>query len=402
MLRVIGLMSGTSLDGVDAAWLETDGERIAAFGPTLTLPYDDRLRADLRRILTLAPTLDPADRRLKTVEARLTEYHIRAVAALDRPADLVGFHGQTILHQPEQRRTWQIGNAEELAWRTGVKVAWDFRSADVAAGGQGAPLAPALHAALARDLPKPLAVLNLGGVGNVTWIGSAEADDGAAASAGGQVGGGLVAFDTGPGNGPLDDWVTRHTGERFDRDGALARAGQVDRTVLGQLLAHPYFARPAPKSLDRLDFATSLAASGLDALSPADGAATLVAFTAEAVALAPLPAAPLHWLVTGGGRHNPSIMAALRAVLRVPVEPVESVGWDGDALEAQCFGFLAARVAAGLPISFPGTTGVAQPMTGGRMAPVPTPLHMQSIPLPPSAGEDASPVIASAAKQSPA
>jgi anhydro-N-acetylmuramic acid kinase len=224
-----------------------------------------------------------------------------------------------------------------------------------------------LHAALARELPKPLAVLNVGGVGNVTWIGGAETHDGGAAGAGGEVGDGLVAFDTGPGNGPLDDWVARHTGERFDRDGALARSGQVDRAVLGQLLAHPYFARPAPKSLDRLDFAVALAASGLDALSLADGAATLVAVTAEAVALAPLPAPPTRWLVTGGGRHNPAIMAALRGALRVPVEQVEAVGWDGDALEAQCFGFLAARVAAGLPISFPGTTGVPRPMAGGRL-----------------------------------
>jgi anhydro-N-acetylmuramic acid kinase len=372
MLRTIGLMSGTSLDGVDAAWLETDGDQVAAFGPTLTLPYDDRLRADLRRILTLAPTLDPADRRLKTVEARLTEYHVRAVAALGRETDLIGFHGQTILHQPEHRRTWQIGNAEELAWRTGTLVAWDFRSADVAAGGQGAPLAPAYHAALARDLPKPLAVLNLGGVANVTWIGtdaagSARTDEATHAA------GALVAFDTGPGNGPLDDWVARHTGTRFDRDGGLARAGRVDGAVLARLLRHPYFFRPAPKSLDRLDFASALGVSGLDALSAADGAATLVAFTAEAVALAGLPAPPLRWLVTGGGRHNPAIMAALSAALGVPVEPVEAVGWDGDALEAQCFGFLAARVAAGLPISFPGTTGVPRPMTGGRLTSSPLP-----------------------------
>jgi len=386
MLRTIGLMSGTSLDGVDAAWLETDGQLIAGFGPTLTLPYDDRLRADLRRILSVAPALDPADRRLKTVEARLTEYHVRAVAALGREADLIGFHGQTILHQPEHRRTWQIGNAEELAWRTGVRVAWDFRTADVAAGGQGAPLAPAYHAALARDLPRPLAVLNLGGVGNVTWIGEASDGGGPSSARAGadaplvafDTGPGdgllLVAFDTGPGNGPLDDWVARHTGQRFDRDGALARTGRVDRTVLGTLLAHPYFSRPAPKSLDRLDFAAALGASGLDALSPADGAATLVAFTAEAVALAPLPAPPLRWLVTGGGRHNPALMAALRAALGVPVEPVEAVGWDGDALEAQCFGFLAARVAAGLPISFPGTTGAPRPMIGGRLTHNPSPV----------------------------
>ena len=353
MLRTIGLMSGTSLDGVDAAWLETDGERIGAFGPVLTLPYDHRLRADLRRILDHAPTLDPADRRLKSAEARLTEYHARAVAALGREADLIGFHGQTILHQPDRRRTWQIGDARELAWRTGIPVAHDFRSADVAAGGQGAPLAPAYHAALARDVARPLAVLNIGGVANVTFIGA----DGE-----------LIAFDTGPGNGPLDDWTARHTGAAFDRDGALAHSGQVDAGVLKRLLSDPYFSRPPPKSLDRLDFAASLAASGLAQLSAADGAATLVAFTAAAVAAGPLPAKPRRWLVTGGGRHNPAIMTALRTRLGVPVDPVEALGWDGDALEAQCFGFLAARVRAGLPLSYPGTTGVPRPMTGGRIS----------------------------------
>jgi anhydro-N-acetylmuramic acid kinase len=358
MLRVIGLMSGTSLDGVDAAWLETDGERIGALGPRLTLPYDDRLRSDLRRLLDHAPTLAADDRRVKTAAMRLTEYHARAVAAIGRPADLIGFHGQTILHQPKlhqpgQGRTWQIGDATWLAWRTGVRVAWDFRSADVAAGGEGAPFAPAYHAALASALPRPLAVLNIGGVANVTWIGA----DGS-----------LLACDSGPGNGPLDDWVARHTAAAFDQDGALARAGTVDRVVLGRLLDDPYFARSAPKSLDRLDFAKTLAASGIEALSPADGAATLVAFTAAAVAATKLPAPPLRWLVGGGGRHNPAIMQALRDALGAPVEPVEAVGWDGDALEAQCFGFLAARVAASLPLSFPGTTGVSQPQSGGQVA----------------------------------
>jgi anhydro-N-acetylmuramic acid kinase len=357
MLRTIGLMSGTSLDGVDAAWLTTDGERIGEFGPTLTLAYDERLRADLRRILDQAPTLHPDDPRLKTATARLTEYHVRAVAALGRQADLIGFHGQTILHQPDKRRTWQIGDAVELAWRTGVPVAWDFRSADVAVGGQGAPFAPVYHAALARGLATPLAVLNIGGVANVTWIGA----DGR-----------LVAFDTGPGNGPLDDWISRRSGVAFDRDGAIARSGRVDPVVLRRLLAHRYFSLPPPKSLDRLDFAAALAASGLAALSPADGAATLVAFTAGAVAAAPLPAPPLRWVVSGGGRHNPAIMAALRDLLAVPVDPVEALGWNGDALEAQCFGFLAVRTKLGLPISFPGTTGIPVPMQGGRMT-SPTP-----------------------------
>ena len=372
MLRTIGLMSGTSLDGVDAAWLETDGERIGAFGPTLTVPYDERLRADLRRILDCAPQLDPADRRLRSAAARLTEYHVRAVAALGQAADLIGFHGQTILHQPDRRRTWQIGDAAELAWRTGVPVAHDFRAADVAAGGQGAPLAPVYHAALARAEARPLAVLNVGGVANVTWIGPDDE---------------LIAFDTGPGNGPLDDWIARHAGVPFDRDGAIALSGQTDPRVLARLMAHPYFARPAPKSLDRLDFADALATSGLAALSPADGAATLVAFTAAAVAAAPLPAAPRRWLVTGGGRRNPAIMGALRDRLAAPVDPVEALGWDGDALEAQCFGFLAARVQAGLPISFPGTTGVPAALPGGTIT---RPCNRPPLVIPAQAGTQAS------------
>ena len=353
MLRAIGLMSGTSLDGVDAAWLESDGERIGRLGPALTLPYDDALRADLRRLLEAAPTLAPDDVLLLDVQARVTARHEEAVRALATPADIVGLHGQTILHRPEQHRTWQIGDAGGLARAVGMRVAHDFRSADVAAGGEGAPLAPAYHAALAQGMARPLAVLNIGGVANVTFLGA---------------GGELLACDTGPGNGPLDDWVARHTGAAFDRDGALAGAGRADAAVLARLLADPYLVRPAPKSLDRLDFARALAASGLAALSPADGAATLVAFTAEAVARTPLPATPRRWLVSGGGRRNPALMAALRARLGVPVDAVEAVGWDGDALEAQCFGFLAVRVVRQMPLSFPGTTGVPRPLPGGRVA----------------------------------
>ncbi|HET6610081.1 MAG TPA: anhydro-N-acetylmuramic acid kinase [Rhodopila sp.] len=353
MTRTIGLMSGTSLDGVDAAWIETDGQGIQGFGPTLTIPYDDALRRDLRAILGVAPELAPGDARLLDVERRLTVVHAQAVKAVGQVADVIGFHGQTILHQPDRRRTWQIGDAAMLAAETGLPVAFDFRSADVAAGGQGAPLAPAYHSALARELPKPVAVLNIGGVANVTWIG----EDGA-----------MLAFDTGPGNGPLDDWVERHIGERFDRDGALARSGRVDTAVLHYLLAHPYFGQIPPKSLDRLDFAASLAASGVNALSAEDGAATLAAFTVQAIVCSPLPAAPRRWLVCGGGRRNPILMEGLRQALGVTVDPVDTLGWDGDALEAQCFGFLAARVLAGLPLSFPGTTGVPSPMAGGRVA----------------------------------
>jgi anhydro-N-acetylmuramic acid kinase len=348
MMRTIGLMSGTSLDGVDAAVIETDGVRIGGFGPSLTLPYEPALRERLRTLLDRAAGLAADSAEVFAVSEAVTRRHAEAVAALDAPAEVIGFHGQTILHQPEQGRTWQIGDAALLSRLTGRRVAYDFRSADVAAGGQGAPLAPVFHAALAAGLETPLAVLNIGGVANVTWLHEDE----------------LLAFDTGPGNGPLDDWARQH-GLDCDRDGQISALGVADETVLARLLADPYFARPAPKSLDRLAFGARLADSGLAALSAEDGAATLAAFTVETVARAAFPQAPRRWLVCGGGRHNPTLMAGLRARLGVPVEPVEAVGWDGDALEAQCFGFLAARVVAGLPLSFPGTTGVKQPTLGG-------------------------------------
>lgn len=353
MPRTIGLMSGTSLDGVDAAWLDTDGEAITAIGPASTLPYDASLRAELRLMLDLAPTLAEGDPRLLAVTVRLTDWHARAVEALGCDADLIGFHGQTILHQPDRRRTWQIGDAKMLADRLGVPVAHGFRLDDVAAGGQGAPLVPVYHRALVQGLPRPLAILNIGGVANITWIGPGDE---------------LIAFDTGPGNALLDDWTMRHTGQPFDRDGALATAGIANTAVLTDLLAHPYFRSAAPKSLDRLTFARALASSGLENLPAAEGAATLAAFTVAAIAAAPLPAPPRRWIVCGGGRHNPALMNGLRQSLPGPVDSADVLGWDGDAIEAQCFGYLAARVQMGLPLSFPGTTGVPHPMPGGRIA----------------------------------
>lgn len=364
-------MSGTSLDGVDAAWVETDGEAIARLGPRQTLPYDPALRRDLRTLLTMAQDWDPStaeaaaglgegDWFLRDCIRRLTEHHAAAVEVLGLEADLIGFHGQTILHRPARPGlnrpgfTWQVGDPTLLARMTGISVAYDFRSADVLAGGQGAPLVPVFHAAMAAPLPKPLAVLNLGGVANVTWIGP---------------GGALLAFDTGPANGPLDDWARRHTGNDYDVEGRLAAAGQADGAVLGRLMRHPYLEAPPPKSLDRLDFDRALKEAGAAALSPADGAATLAAFCAVCVAAAArhFPEPPLQWLVAGGGRRNPALMKALAAALEEPVRPVEVAGWDGDALEAQAFGVLAARVARGLPLTFPGTTGAPRPLTGGRI-----------------------------------
>jgi len=340
-------MSGTSLDGIDAAVIESDGDSAVATGRWLTVPYDRDLREALRGTLGgKGPTAD--------IERRLTEAHAAVVQRLiERHAiagvELIGFHGHTILHEPARRRTWQLGDGALLARLTGIDVVGDFRSADVAAGGEGAPFAPIFHAALSATLERPLAVVNIGGVANVTWIG-ATADA-------------LIAFDTGPGNALIDDWVRARTGAAADYDGALAAAGKVDEAQVARFLDQPYFARRPPKSLDRDDFA----AFKLDGLATADGAATLTAITAAAIARARVhfPVPPRRVLVTGGGRHNPVLMQMLAARLALPVAPVEAVGWEGDAIEAQAFAYLALRARAGLPLSFPGTTGVPQPLTGG-------------------------------------
>ena len=347
---VIGLMSGTSMDGIDAALLRTDGEAVAEPRGFVFRPYPPDFRA------RMADALKSPAERAPALEADLTDFHADAVRALlaetgvaASAVALAGFHGHTVLHRPAEGRTWQLGDAGRLARGIGLPVVGDLRMADVAAGGEGAPLAPVYHRALAGDGPRPCAFLNLGGVANVTWIGEGPDD--------------LIAFDTGPANMLLDEWALRHTGKPLDEGGALAMAGQADQAALAALLAAPYFARKPPKSLDRLDF-------GLDAVShlpPADGAATLVAFTVESVAAAldHLPSAPNAWFVGGGGRHNPHLMQSLAARLTVPVEPVEAIGRNGDALEAEAFAYLAARSVKGLPISFPGTTNAPGPLTGG-------------------------------------
>lgn len=349
----IGTMSGTSLDGIDAALVRTDGETVFAAGPAFTIPYDDGQRDRLRAVVDDRGQDQAA---LAAVERELTEAHAEAVARLMAEAGLspdqvtvIGFHGHTVDHRPAERLTRQIGDGAMLARLTGIDVINDFRAADVAAGGEGAPLAPLYHAALAHGLEKPVAVLNIGGVANLTWIGA----DGVP-----------VAFDTGPGNALIDDWVRDATGEAFDHDGGLAASGLADGLVLNRLLDDPYFDRAPPKSLDRADF-------GLDALagmSVEDGAATLVAFTCACVsrALVHVPAPPTRLLVTGGGRHNAIMMESLGLTLALPVEPVEAVGWDGDVLEAEAFAFLAMRSLRALPLSLPTTTGIASPLTGGR------------------------------------
>lgn len=346
-------MSGTSVDGVDVALLETDGERVRSAGAFLTVPYPDQVRRRIRA----AFGAEAPSKATKAAEQAVTEAHTAAVRSWAEQSgtalsslDVVGFHGQTITHRPERRFTWQIGDGAALARAIGVKVVSDLRGADVKAGGQGAPLVPVYHAALAHGLPKPAAVVNIGGVGNVTWIGADDA---------------LLAFDTGPGNAPIDDWCARRAGLRFDIDGALAASGKVDRARVERFSEHRYFAIRPPKSLDRGDFNDSWA----DGLSVADGAATLTRGTARAIALAArhFPAPVAQWVIAGGGARNPTLLKAIAEETRGKVVTADSLGWNGDALEAQAFAFLAVRSLRGLPISFPGTTGAPRPMTGGRL-----------------------------------
>ena len=367
-MRILGFMSGTSLDAVDMAVLETDGEIITGFGPAGERKLDPKVRAlvqtatddartwpwDAPEPASFAPAARAvAEEHLKAAHIFMAQHFLTA-----NDFELVGFHGQTVWHEPPGRtraagRTVQLGDAHWLARELGVPVAYDFRSADVAAGGQGAPLAPVYHDAIRRwsGLDAPMAVLNLGGVGNITLCGS----DGT-----------LTAFDTGPANGMIDLWVQSRTDKRLDEGGRLAKAGRVHEDIVAAYLDHPYFKARGAKSLDRYDFSMDRVAG----LSLEDGAATLTAFAARAVALgvAACPEKPDRIVACGGGRHNPVLLAAIRDAVGAPVSTAEDQGWRGDSIEAEAFAYLAARTLRGLPISFPGTTGVPAPMTGGRIA----------------------------------
>lgn len=347
----LGLMSGTSMDGIDAALIETDGERVTAFGPATTTPYADDVRDAIRSALGQAAP-DPA------VARALTDAHASCIQAIlsqhqeyKQKIKIVGLHGHTVLHAPADGLTLQIGDGPRLAAQVGIDVISDFRSADVAAGGQGAPFAPLYHRALCGDIDGPVVVLNIGGISNVTWIGDPAADP--------------VAFDTGPGNALMDDWVMSTTGQSCDMDGQISAKGRIDSATIARLLDNPYFDAPPPKSLDRLDFSID----AVRHLSPEDGAATLARLTCETIVsnLRHLPGSPARILVTGGGRKNPTLMSGLAELTGVAVDRVEAVGWDGDAIEAQAFGFLAVRSLRGLPLSVPSTTGVPAPTTGGRL-----------------------------------
>lgn len=386
-MRALGLMSGTSLDGIDVAFLETDGEDVVQRGPAMTFPYSAEMRALLAQAISDARHMKGRSDRagvLGLAEREVTERHAAAVSQFlgDRgiaraSIDVVGFHGQTVLHRHQAHRsitvtescavldtphvvasaetatvTVQLGLGDALAEMIGLPVVYDLRAADVAAGGEGAPLVPIYHRALTAALrQRPLAIVNIGGVSNVTWIGR----DGR-----------LAAFDTGPGNALIDDWVRAKTGKQFDVGGALAAKGEVEEMVVSKYLSDPFFHALGPKSLDRNAFDLDLIAG----LSLEDGAATLANLTARAIATATslVPERPEMWVICGGGRRNKALMAMLAGLVDGAVVPAEAAGLDGDSVEAEAWAYLAVRSLKGLPITFPGTTGVPQPMTGGVLA----------------------------------
>lgn len=362
----IGLMSGTSLDAVDAGLIETDGRGFVRPLGFVSLPYEEGTRAQIRACYGIK---DRADPRVQKAETIVAMEHAKAVKALlqkmRRDAgsiDLIGFHGQTIYHAPKDGVTHQIGDADLLAAETGIHVVADFRSADVKAGGEGAPLAPIYHCARVRSamIDRPVVVLNIGGVSNATWIGAGDDD--------------VLAFDCGPGNALMDDWAQRHTGQRYDVDGALGAKGRAQDDLVNAWFEHEYFKRVPPKSMDRdqWDIAgLGELTSKLQSVSSEDGAATFLKFTAEAIVRSVefMPEVPKHWYACGGGRHNKALMTYLGKRLSEEgfgkLHSVDDLGWDGDATEAECFAYLGVRSVLGLPISFPTTTNAPTPMTGG-------------------------------------
>ncbi|WP_321504158.1 anhydro-N-acetylmuramic acid kinase [Breoghania sp.] len=363
-VRALGMMSGTSMDGIDLAVIETDGKAVVRAGATAFRPYKEVERTAIRAALAdarhVATRSDRTDA-MREAEELVTSAHVEIVRDFQTrfrdnvlPLDVIGFHGQTVFHDPSRHLTIQLGDADRLARETGFPVVTDLRIADVEAGGEGAPLVPVYHRAMAQsaDLDLPLAIVNIGGVANITWIGPEESD--------------LVAFDTGPGNALIDDCVHRRTGADMDRGGVLAAKGVVNEDLVASWLTNPYFERVPPKSLDRDAFTCG----GADELTLEDSCATLTAFTAASIAkgISQLKEGARQIVVVGGGAHNPVLLSMLENRCCVPVRTGGAIGWDPDFVEAQAFAYLAVRSMKGLPITFPGTTGVPVPLTAGRFA----------------------------------
>ncbi len=339
-------MSGTSLDGhIDVALIETDGHDYVKPLDVYFHPYD----IDARQVVRACFGKTEPDAQSKAVEEVVTDIHIEAVKKSGFEAELVGFHGQTITHHPEEGFTWQLGDGERMAKALGIDTVNDFRSADMKAGGQGAPLVPLYHQAIMAQHDKPVCVLNLGGVANVTYVGADQ----------------LVAFDCGPANSMMDDYMRARLDREFDENGEIAACGQIDRDVVSAFLEHPFFKMKPPKSLDRDEFSVMM-----ESLPkyPEDAMATLAMMSAAAVvaSLEHFPQAPAQWFVCGGGRQNGFLMQLLSDMLEpAELRPIEAAGCNGDAIEAECFAYLAVRSKLGLPLSLPSTTGVAAPQVGG-------------------------------------
>ncbi|MEK1949607.1 MAG: anhydro-N-acetylmuramic acid kinase [Ensifer adhaerens] len=370
IMTAIGLMSGTSMDGIDVALLRTDGDAIVERGPSAGYAYEARFRDRLKQGLEDAKSIASREQRpgiLADLERELTLRHVEAVQAFLRQnnilrenVDVIGFHGQTVLHRPDDALTVQIGDGALLARETGIDVVYDMRANDMEHGGQGAPLIPAYHAALARnaaangELVQPVVFVNIGGISNLTFIGADV---------------GLVAYDSGPGNTLIDQWVEAHAGIPFDQGGMIASEGSVLPDLAERYLLNPFFSSDRRRSLDRNDFAPP---RGKDA-NLEDGARTLAYVTAAAIikSASHLPAAPRTYIVCGGGRLNPVIMRDLASEATAHganVLAAEAVGFNGDSMEAEAWAYLAVRAQRGLPLSYPGTTGVRQPVTGGKYA----------------------------------
>ncbi len=347
------------MDGIDVALIRTDGENIIEHGPNATYEFDAATREKLTTTMAEATAIVNRDDRpgnLAQAENDITDAHIKAAESFlkekslsDSDIDIIGFHGQTVLHRPQDRLTVQLGDGQRLANELSIPVVYDLRAADIAAGGQGAPLVPVYHRALASNFStRPVAFVNIGGISNITYVGQSEQ---------------LLAFDCGPGNAMLDDWTLQHTGNRFDVNGKLSRSGELSQTVLHDYLINSFFNHPVPKSLDRGDFTLDLV-QGLDAK---DGARTLTEVTAKSIANAAnwfsLP--PQDWIICGGGRRNKFLMQRIAANVQGIVTPAEAHHLNGDAIEAEAFAYLAVRSMKGLPITFPTTTGVKKAMTGG-------------------------------------
>ena len=358
-IRALGLMSGTSMAGVDASVLVTDGQKIHEFGESLFRPYTAREV----EVLTAAQGLWPGSE-IETLEAGLKvvqNVHADLIGQFDN-IDIVGFHGQTLNHNPAKGCTFQLGDGANLASRTGIKTAWDFRTTDMKNGGQGAPLAPFFHFACAlwAGIKEPVAFLNLGGLANVTLVDPNKVSP--------EIDGALLAFDTGPANAPLNDLMKTRMNQFYDRNGALAAKGTANEFILKRIVQHPFFSQKPPKSLDRHDFHYAL--DLVKKLKDEDAASTLTALPAACVAASQchLPIQPRNWFVSGGGAQNPTLMNELKKRLSGRVAPVESIGLASDMIEAQAFAFLAVRTLRGLPLSAPSTTGIAVPTKGGQIA----------------------------------